>query len=51
MTNLRQPTAAEIILDNTLTEIELGIELLDARVLEAAEYAAQLVKDWVERDA
>lgn len=41
-------TLAETMLQNTFTDLELGTELLDLRILEAAEEAAKLVVDLIE---
>lgn len=48
MAEFRQPTINETALDNIFTEVELGTELLDERIIEVAAQAAQLVQDIVE---
>ena len=47
MTNPREKTLDEIALNNVSFDLELGTDLLELRVLEAAQQAALLVKDLI----
>lgn len=44
----RPPTIAETMLENTFTDLESGLALLEWRIDDAAKAAGQLVEDFVE---
>ncbi len=48
MTNSKRTNASEIVLEDTFTNVESGIELLEFRILETAKAVAELVKDHIE---
>lgn len=48
MMNYREPTLVEVALQDTLSDLESGIELLDLRVLAAAELAVALTHELIE---